>query len=185
MAARDTLNLLLRRVLPALVVALLLAASLKLAVDAAADNARFAAHYQLVLGGALLALVVLVVVIGLRLWRLRGEVRRGVPGARLNRRLLGLLIVLALPASVVVYGFALRFLDATIDNWFNVRLEQALDDALELGRVVVDEHLHRAEAASDTLAQELARTPLADPQAALDAAIDALGATQLAVLGTD
>lgn len=185
MAARDTLNLLLRRVLPALVVALLLAASLKLAEDAAADNARFAAHYQLVLGGALLALVVLVVVIGLRLWRLRGEVRRGVPGARLNRRLLGLLIVLALPASVVVYGFALRFLDATIDNWFNVRLEQALDDALELGRVVVDEHLHRAEAASDTLAQELARTPLADTQAALDAAIDALGATQLAVLGTD
>ncbi|MCW5577785.1 MAG: HAMP domain-containing protein [Dokdonella sp.] len=185
MAARDALNLLLRRVVPALVVAALLAASLKLAEDAAADNARFAAHYQLVLGTALVALVVLVLVIGLRLWRLRGEVRRGVPGARLNRRLLGLLIVLALPASLVVYGFALRFLDATIDNWFNVRLEQALDDALELGRVVVDEHLHRAEAASNTLAQELARTPLADTQAALDAAIDALGATQLAVLGTD
>ena len=48
MAARDALNLLLRRVLPALAVAALLIASLKLAEDAAADNARFAAHYRLV-----------------------------------------------------------------------------------------------------------------------------------------
>lgn len=185
MAARDALNLLLRRVVPALVVAALLAASLKLAEDAAADNARFAAHHQLVLGTALVALVVLVLVIGLRLWRLRGEVRRGVPGARLNRRLLGLLIVLALPASLVVYGFALRFLDATIDNWFNVRLEQALDDALELGRVVIDEHLHDAESASQALVQRLAEAPATDAQAMLDESIDALGATQLAVLGAD
>jgi hypothetical protein len=55
MVARDALNLLLRRVLPALAVAALLIASLKLAEDAAADNARFAAHYRLVLGAALVA----------------------------------------------------------------------------------------------------------------------------------
>ncbi len=185
MVARDALNLLLRRVLPALAVAALLIASLKLAEDAAADNARFAAHYRFVLGAALVALVALVVIIGLRLWRLRADVRRGAPGARLSRRLLMLLIALALPASLVVYGFALRFLDATIDNWFNVRLEQALDDALELGRVVVDEHLHAAETSSADLARRLAGTSGRDTQRALDDAIDDLGAIQLAVLGAD
>ncbi len=185
MAGRDALNLLLRRLLPALAVAALLIASLKLAEDAAADTVRFAAHYRLVLGAALIALALLIVIIGLRLWRLRAEVRRGVPGARLNRRLLALLIALALPASVIVYGFALRFLDATIDNWFNVRLEQALDDALELGRIVVDEHLHAAETASAGLARQLAAAPEGAAQRTLDAAIDGLGAIQLAVLGAD
>jgi len=185
MAARDALNFLLRRVLPALAVGALLVASLKLAEDAAADSARFAAHYRWVLGAAIVALVMLVATIGLRLWRLRADVQRGAPGARLNRRLLRLLILLAVPASVVVYGFALRFLDATIDNWFNLRLEQALDDALELGRVVVDEHLHVAEAASAQLAQQLsAAQPDAAP-AVLDGVIESLGAIQLSVLGAD
>ncbi|MGN6519065.1 MAG: ATP-binding protein [Dokdonella sp.] len=185
MARRDALNFLLRRVLPALAVAALLVASLKLAEDAAADSTRFAAHYRWVLGAALVALVVLVGAIGQRLWRLRADVLRGVPGARLNRRLLRLLILLALPASVLVYGFALRFLDATIDNWFNLRLEQALDDALELGRVVVDEHLHRDEGASAQLAQRLGDEPAERAQALLDDAIDGLGAIQLSVLGGD
>ena len=130
MDRRGALTFLLRRVLPVLAVAALLVASLKLAEDAAGDNARFAAHYRWVLGAAAAALGLLVVTIGQRLWRLHTDVARAAPGARLNRRLLRLLIVLALPSTVVVYAFALRFLDATIDNWFNVRLEQAPDDAL-------------------------------------------------------
>ena len=185
MAARDALNFLLRRVLPALAVAALLVASLKLAEDAAADSARFAAHYRWVLGAAVIALLVLVATIGLRLWRLRADVQRGAPGARLNRRLLRLLILLAVPASIVVFGFALRFLDATIDNWFNLRLEQALDDALELGRVVVDERLHAAEGASAQLVRQLSSQPSEDAQAGLDDAIESLGAIQLSVLGAD
>src|SRR5690606_38680053 len=119
--------------------------------------------------------------IGLRLWRLHRDVARGTPGARLNRRLLMLLTLLAVPSTVVVYGFALRFVDATIDNWFNVRLAQALDDALELGRIVVDEHLRNAESATTRLAQRLAEEPAASAQASIDEAIDALGAIQLAL----
>ncbi|MFI4969045.1 MAG: HAMP domain-containing protein, partial [Lysobacterales bacterium] len=185
MAIRGTLNFLLRRALPALAVAALLLASLKLAEDAAGDSARFAAHYRWVLGAAAIALAILAFAIGQRLWRLRGDIARDAPGARLNRRLLRVLILLALPPIVVVYGFALRFLDATVDNWFNVRLEQALDDALELGRVVVDEHLRSAEAASAQLAQRLATEPPDAVQRTLDDAIEPLGAIQLSVFGDD
>jgi nitrogen fixation/metabolism regulation signal transduction histidine kinase len=112
-------------------------------------------------------------------------VRRGVPGAKLNRRLLLLLILLSLPASVVVFGFALRFLDATIDNWFNLRLEQSLDDALEVARLVVDERLHAAEAASADIVQRLAAAPPDEAQRILDEAIDASGAIQLGLLAAD
>ena len=185
MAARRALSFLLRRVLPGLAVAALLVASLKLAEDAAGDSSRFAAHYRWVLGAAAAALVVLTVAIGQRLWRLRADIARSAPGARLNRRLLRLLILLAVPSTLIVYGFALRFLDATIDNWFNVRLEQALDDALELGRIVVDEHLRSAEAASAELGRQLAEDPPASTQAALDSAIDTLDAIQLTVFAAD
>jgi PAS domain S-box-containing protein len=185
MAGRGTLNFLLRRILPALAVGVLLVASLKLAEDASGDSARFAAHYRLVLSAAGVALVALAVAIGLRLWRLHRDVARGTPGARLNRRLLMLLALLAVPSTVVVYGFALRFVDATIDNWFNVRLEQALDDALELGRIVVDEHLRAAEASTTVLAQRLAEEPAESAQATIDEAIDALGAIQLALFAAD
>ena len=185
MAARRALNFLLRRALPAFAVAALLLASLKLAEDAAGDAGRFATHYRWVLGAAAIALTLLALAIGQRLWRLRGDLARAAPGARLTRRLLLVLVLLAVPPIVVVYGFALRFLDATIDNWFNVRLEQALDDALELGRIVIDEHLHRAEASSAALARRLADEPAASPQDAIDAAIDSLGAIQLTVFGED
>jgi nitrogen fixation/metabolism regulation signal transduction histidine kinase len=185
MDRRDTLNFLFRRVLPAVAVAALLIASLKLAEDAAGDSVRFAAHYRWVLGAAAAALVLLVATIGQRLWRLRADLARAAPGARLSRRLLLVLILLALPSTIVVYGFALRFLDATIDNWFDVRLEQALDDALEIGRIVVDEHLRTAEGASADLVKRLAAEPSASAQAVLDDTIEPLGAIELTVFGDD
>lgn len=185
MDRRGALTFLLRRALPLLAVAALLLASLELAEDAAGEGARFAAHYRWVLGAAAIALLLLVSAIGARLWRLRNDLRRGAPGARLNRRLLTVLILLAVPSAMVVYGFALRFLDATIDNWFNVRLEQALDDALEIGRIVIDERLRSAEAVSTTLASQLSAIDAKAMQAMLDGQIDLLGATQLTVFGGD
>lgn len=180
-----TLTFLLRRVLPALAIAALLVASLRLAEDTAGEGSSLAAHYRGILAAAAAALLVLAAAIGLRLWRLGRDLARNAPGARLNRRLLRLLLLLALPSTVIVYGFALRFLHATIDNWFDVRLEQALGEALELGRIVVDEHLASAEAASTELAARLADAPAAEAQDLLDEAIDRLGAIQLAVLASD
>ncbi|HET6545649.1 MAG TPA: ATP-binding protein [Rhodanobacteraceae bacterium] len=179
------LNPLLRRVLPALAVLGLLAASLKLAEDAAGGNSRLVTHYPWVLGAAVLALVVIALAIIQRLWRLRRELRRNAPGARLSRRLLIMLVLLAIPPAVVVYGFALRFLDASVDTWFNVKLEQALDDALDIGRIVVDERLHAAEQASSTLAVHLGELPQGGAQVALDQAIDGLGAIQLTLFDVD
>ena len=96
-----------------------------------------------------------------------------------------MLVLLAVPPVVVVYGFALRFLDATIDNWFNVRLEQSLDDALEVGRIVVDERLRVAEASSADVVARLDGAPASELQSILDDSIEAAGATQLTVFGDD
>lgn len=172
-----------RRVLPAAAIFVLLAGALVLASDAAAGSARFGRFYAGFLGASALALLVLIVVIAQRIARLLAELKRQTPGARLTRRMLLMLIALAVPPVLVVYGFALFFLNATIDNWFNVRLEQALGDALEIGRAYLDERLETAEQKSGAFAAELAVLPDADLQGRVDAALDARGVTQLTVFG--
>jgi len=174
-----------RRILPPLAVVVLLAAALVLANDAAGGSSRFAALYSWVLGASALALLVLIVIIAQRLWRLRREMRERVAGARLTRRLLAMLILLAVPPVLVVYGFALNFLNATIDTWFNVHIEHGVDEALELGRVYLDERLASARTGSSTLAAELGALPNNELQSHLDAAFDAQGGTQLSVFGGD
>ncbi|MEO8671380.1 MAG: ATP-binding protein [Tahibacter sp.] len=180
---RISLTWLSRRALPALAVLALLMCALLLADDAAAGSNRLGRWYAWMLGFAATALLVLVVVIGQRVLRLVRDVRREAPGARLSRRLLAMLMLLALPPVIVVYGFALNFLNATVDAWFNVRLEQSLDDALEIGRLYVDERLRATEQSSVALAGELAKLPATERQAHMDDAIEALGATELTLFG--
>jgi len=181
MDRRGWLNFIGRRVLPAVAVLALLAASLKLAEQAAGGGNEFAGAYPWVLGAAVLALLVLVILIAQRLWRLRAEMKRDAPGARLSRRLLLTLILLAVPPIVVVYGFALRFINATVDSWFDVNTERALDDALEVGRIVIDERVRKAESGISELADELDTSFDSTLQQALDSRIDSLEAIQLSV----
>jgi nitrogen fixation/metabolism regulation signal transduction histidine kinase len=185
MARRSGLRLFVRRLLPVFAVTVLLVAALLLANDAASGNSRLAAWYSWLLVASALALVVLCAVIAQRLWRLRQDLRAGVPGARLTRRVLLRLIVLAVPPVVIVYGFALNFLDATVDTWFDVRLEHALDDALTIARISIDDRLRAAERSCAALAQRLA--PLGDAELAgeLDRSIDREGALALTVFGAN
>lgn len=180
---RHALSLIARRVLPALAIAALLAATLLLARDAASDTNRLGRYYPWVLGASALALVVLVAIIAQRLLRLSRELRGAVPGARLTRRWLLMLIALAVPPVLVVYGFSLYFLNATIDTWFNARLEQGLSAALGVGKAYLDEHLRAAEAGAANIARDLANLPDTELQQRLNAALDAQPITQLVVFG--
>ncbi len=179
--ARARLTYLARRTLPGLAAIALLVAVLLLGNDAAGGSDRLSGWYPWVLTASVLALIALLVAIAQRLLRLRRELRDNVPGARLTRRVLVMLIFLALPPVLVVYGFALNFLDATIDSWFNVRMEAAMDDSLEIGRVYLSERLRAASDECSALAATLASTPNDALQAQLDAFIDSHGAIQITV----
>ena len=114
--------------------------------------------------------------------RLSRELARALPGARLTRRMLLMLISLAVPPVLVVYGFSLYFLNATVDTWFNARIEQGLSG---VGKAYLDERLHAADASATKIARELADAPDADLQTRLNTALDAQLITQLVVFGDD
>ncbi|HET6604701.1 MAG TPA: ATP-binding protein [Xanthomonadaceae bacterium] len=173
------------RVLAPLAVLVLLLAALYLAADAEGLGAGYAAYYPYVFVAAAVAVALIVAAIARRLLRLRAQLREAVPGARLARRLVLLLMLLALPPVLLVYGFGARFVSATVDSWFRVHDERVLADALEIGRLYLDERLAVAQRATEQVAATLARSPVDDRAAQLDAELDLTGADQLALFARD
>jgi nitrogen fixation/metabolism regulation signal transduction histidine kinase len=109
-----------------------------LLASASADTTLFARHTPLLIGvNALAALVLLSLVITQlrRLWR---DYRQGVFGARLKSRLLLMLALMAVLPGALVYVVSMQFAIKSIDSWFDVRVEAALDGGLDLGRGVFD-----------------------------------------------
>jgi len=85
-----------------------------------------------------LALAVLFWSIGYRLLALVKNIRNGVPGALLSARWVRNFIALSLPPALIVFFFSAWFLTSTIDSWFDVRVEAALEDSLRLGQQFLD-----------------------------------------------
>jgi len=85
-----------------------------------------------------LALVVLLWSIGYRLLALVKNIRNEVPGALLAARWVRNFIALSLPPALIVFFFSAWFLTSTIDSWFDVRVEAALEDSLQLGQQFLD-----------------------------------------------
>jgi nitrogen fixation/metabolism regulation signal transduction histidine kinase len=95
-------------------------------------------NYAWVLLATALALVVLLSLIAHRLISLLRQVRSEEPGARLAARWVRNFLVLSLPPALIVYFFSAWFLSSTIDSWFDVRVEAALADSLQLGQEFLD-----------------------------------------------
>ena len=85
-----------------------------------------------------LALAVLLWSIAYRLHALVQNVRHGKPGALLAARWVRNFLALSLPPALIVFFFSAWFLTSTIDGWFDVQVEAALADSLELGQEFLD-----------------------------------------------
>ncbi len=168
-----------------LALGLLLLVSLYLAANAEGLGQRYASAYPWVFALAALSLLALAIAIVSRLWRLWRDVRAGVAGARLRRRLLAFLLLLALPPLALVYAFGVRFVAATVDTWMTANTPAALDEALALGRQYLDDRLRAAETETRALAESLRGLPEAEIAAAIESAIDAGSARQFAVYSSD
>jgi nitrogen fixation/metabolism regulation signal transduction histidine kinase len=119
-------------VLAALLIALFLVSGVQ--QDASGVNSP----YIWVLLITVFALLVLIWTIGSRLLTLVRRVRDEAPGARLAARWVRNFLVLSLPPALIVYFFSAYFLTSTIDKWFDVKVEAALQDSLQLGQEFLD-----------------------------------------------
>ena len=104
-----------------------------------------------------LGILFLAALLGAWAWRLAAEYRERAAGARLTARLAGLFLLLSVAPVSVVYLFSVQFLQRGIESWFDVRIEQALKDSLELARLSLQERVREMARQTQQMAQTLAR----------------------------
>ncbi len=109
-----------------------------LLASASANTALFAQNYPWLLAINGFAAAALLVLVGLQLRRLRQDFRGGVFGSRLKSRLLLMLSLMAVLPGALVYAVSMQFAVKSIDSWFDVRVDAALEGGLNLGRSVLD-----------------------------------------------
>lgn len=119
---------------PIAIVVVLLLTSLYLMSIATHNSLLFGRLYSLLLGINFIATILLVGLIGKSVWQLIQQYRQGKTGSRLTVRLVIMFVILSATPVSVVYYFSLDFLQRGIDSWFDVRVEDALNDALELSK---------------------------------------------------
>jgi len=100
----------------------------------AQDVELFGNYYLPLIIFNIIGVIVLSLLTALHVWKLIQEFKGRVMGSRLTLRFVGAFSMLTLVPLVIVYFFAVNFLSKGIDSWFDVQIEQALDDALLLGR---------------------------------------------------
>jgi nitrogen fixation/metabolism regulation signal transduction histidine kinase len=124
-------------------------ASLHLMSSATQDASQLGRMYSsLVLINTLGSVLLLGLVIA-NAYTLLNQLRKRVAGSRLTARMAFLFLLLTLAPASIVFYYSMQFLQRNIDSWFDVRIDHALDDALELGRAALDEraraHLRQTE----------------------------------------
>jgi nitrogen fixation/metabolism regulation signal transduction histidine kinase len=130
-----------------------------LLATASGNTTVFANHYPLLLGlnAALAALLALLVAWQIRtLWR---KYRERAFGSRLTVRLLLLLALMAVVPGALVYTVSVQFLAKSIESWFDVKVDAALEGGINLGRSAIDQMLSELHAKARAIAAELADRP--------------------------
>ncbi|PCH65480.1 MAG: two-component sensor histidine kinase [Gammaproteobacteria bacterium] len=114
--------------------ALLLLLLAFLLTAATQDSSRLNDLFILIFGVGIACLVLLTAILGRSLFRLFRDFKNKEEGSRLTIRLVSLFVLLILGSTTTVYGFSVHFLHRGINSWFDVEVEQAIHNSLELSR---------------------------------------------------
>lgn len=98
------------------------------------DTSRLNDLFLYIFGLGLVCMLLLAGILARGLYRLYRDFKRKAPGSRLTLKLVSLFVLLIVGSTSIVYGFSVHFLQRGINSWFDVKVEQALEDSLELSR---------------------------------------------------
>ena len=86
--------------------------------------------------------------------RLVKRLRRQAAGAKLTLRLVLFFVITASMPVFIVYTFSIWLLERGVDSWFDVKVESALKDAVDLSRASLDLHIRTLRQQSEPLVKE-------------------------------
>lgn len=179
----------------ALIVAVISAvALLVMLVWSTANASRFADYYDVLFALNLVlafALMSWVVILMLRLWR---QVRRRQFGARMTARFAWSFMLIGIIPGALIYVLSVQFLSKSIESWFNVRVDTALESGLNLGRAALDQPLNDLKRQARVLAANIEKnqnnvalilSTLREDSSAVDAMVFTIGGRLVAFSSSD
>lgn len=159
-----------------IICALLGAVLLYLLSLASANTALFSKHYTILLGlggGVVLLLSALVIY---QLIELLHKLKMKVFGAKLTLRLMVFFALMSILPGVLIYSLSVQFLSKSIESWFDVRVDKALEGGLNLGRTTLDNMRKDLEKRANTMAFSLVDIPDDDILSRFNRLLDQTGA---------
>ncbi len=112
--------------------------SLQLMSSSTQESSKLSEMYSWLLLVNTLGSVVLFGLIGVNFYSLARQLKKREAGSRLTTRMLMLFVLQALLPAAIVFYFSMQFMHQSIDSWFNVEIDSAMDDALELSQASLD-----------------------------------------------
>lgn len=109
-----------------------------LLASASENSASFDRHYPWLLGLNALIAAAMLALVGVMLVQLRNRYKRGKFGSKLMARLVMLFALVGILPGSVIYMVSVQFVSRSIESWFDVRVESALESGLNLGRSALD-----------------------------------------------
>jgi nitrogen fixation/metabolism regulation signal transduction histidine kinase len=156
---------------------------LVLLAAATGNTSLFARQYTALVALNVLVGLALLLLVGYQLFLLARALRKRRFGARLTLRLVILFCLMAILPGALVYTVSVQFLGKSIESWFDVRVDSALEGGLNLGRSMLDNMLDELSRKANTAALDLAGLQVAQYGQATSRLRDQLGANEVLILG--
>ena len=150
-------------------IATLVGASLLFLLSKASSSSEFisGSSYTVVLILSGIFILSLIVIIANQIKKLFRNIKKDVMGSRLSMRLVISFTLMAVIPGLIVYLVSVNFLTRSIESWFNVKVESALDGGLKLGQKALDIMLTDLELKAERMALTLSSMPTTSQYAAL------------------
>ncbi|HET7792533.1 MAG TPA: ATP-binding protein [Rhizobacter sp.] len=149
-----------------------------------ATNSRglYERHYVWLFWVNVVVASLLMLVILLAGIRLLVRVRRGKFGSRLLLRLAAVFAMVGVVPGALIYTVSYQFVSRSIETWFDVKVEGALDAGLSLGRGTLDAQVNDLATKTRLAAERLSDTEQVPPLA-LERVREQLSAQEVTLLG--
>ena len=150
-----------------------------LLAQATNNRALYERYYVRLFGINVVVAVLLVLVIGWVAFRLLRRLRQGKFGSRLLIKLAAIFALVGVVPGALVYVVSYQFVARSIESWFDVKVEGALDAGLNLGRATLDSLSDDLAAKTRGASAQLAQVPDTSAGLVLERIRDQLEATDV------
>ena len=146
------------------------------------NPALYERHYVWLFWVNVTVATLLVLVIGIAGVRLLMRVKRGKFGSRLLLKLAAIFALVGVVPGVLIYTVSYQFVSRSIESWFDVRVESALDAGLNLGKGTLDSIVADVATKTRLAAERLGETPGSAQSLALERLREQLSAQDIAIV---